>query len=191
MQPIPVPDGSFQYMKLGSVAHFFNWGVIALHADQMKRSKNSRTMHMVFHVQEGTLEVNVHDNEFTIHKGGVWHVPRGESHSIPFFLSLFPSVSPCLIIPLIAINQYPFNRFTISLSRFSASCLNLVRPLSLYASIRVGILHVPSASLRCARRKHDVWRRRTAGARGSEAGQRVPQPADCGVAQHLHAQHAV
>jgi hypothetical protein len=36
-------------------------------------------MHMVFNVQSGTVEVKVHENEFTVHKGGVWQVPRGKS----------------------------------------------------------------------------------------------------------------
>jgi hypothetical protein len=43
----------------------------------MKRTKNSRYMHMVFNVQSGTVEVKVHENEFTLHRQGVWQVPRG------------------------------------------------------------------------------------------------------------------
>jgi hypothetical protein len=45
----------------------------------MKRTKNSRKMHMVFNVQTGTVEVKVHENEFTVHRGGIWQVPRGKS----------------------------------------------------------------------------------------------------------------
>jgi centromere protein C len=78
--PVDVPDGSFQYTKLASVGSFFNWGLIELRADQMKRTKNSRKMHMVFNVQSGTVEVKVHENEFTVHKGGIWQVPRGEQY---------------------------------------------------------------------------------------------------------------
>lgn len=48
----------------------------------MKRTKNSRFMHMVFHVQSGTVEVRVHDNEFTIHRHGIWQVPRGTLLSV-------------------------------------------------------------------------------------------------------------
>ncbi|KAF1917991.1 kinetochore CENP-C fungal-like protein [Ampelomyces quisqualis] len=86
IKPIDVPDGSFQYTKLSSAGDFFNWGLIELRADQMKRTKNSRKMHMVFNVQSGTVEVKVHENEFTVHKGGIWQVPRGKSHflSLPF-----------------------------------------------------------------------------------------------------------
>jgi centromere protein C len=79
IKPVDVPDGSFQYTKLSSVGSFFNWGVIELRAEQMKRSKNSRKMHMVFNVQSGTVEVKVHENEFTVHRGGIWQVPRGKS----------------------------------------------------------------------------------------------------------------
>jgi hypothetical protein len=46
----------------------------------MKRTKNSRYMHMIFNVQSGTVEVRVHENEFTVHKQGVWQVPRGTLH---------------------------------------------------------------------------------------------------------------
>ena len=82
--PEPVGDGSFQYARVGGSgpAGFFNWGMIELRADQMKRSKNSRKMHMVFHVVAGALEVKVHENEFTVHKGGLWQVPRGELQTI-------------------------------------------------------------------------------------------------------------
>ncbi|KAF3036709.1 hypothetical protein E8E12_006630 [Didymella heteroderae] len=84
IKPEPVGDGSFQYARIGGSgpAGFFNWGMIELRADQMKRSKNSRKMHMVFNVQSGAVEVKVHENEFTVHKGGIWQVPRGNSYSI-------------------------------------------------------------------------------------------------------------
>ncbi|KAF2033501.1 hypothetical protein EK21DRAFT_98206 [Setomelanomma holmii] len=82
IKPVDVPDGSFQYTKLASVGSFFNWGLIELRADQMKRTKNSRKMHMVFNVQSGTVEVKVHENEFTAHRGGIWQVPRGNTYSI-------------------------------------------------------------------------------------------------------------
>ncbi|KAF3002901.1 hypothetical protein E8E13_001849 [Curvularia kusanoi] len=84
IRPEPVGDGSFQYARVGGSgpSGFFNWGVIELRADQMKRSKNSRRMHMVFHVLSGALEVKVHENEFAVHKGGIWQVPRGNTYSI-------------------------------------------------------------------------------------------------------------
>lgn len=81
IKPEAVGDGSFQYARIGGSgpAGFMNWGMIELRADQMKRSKNSRKMHMVFNVQSGAVEVKVHENEFTVHKGGIWQVPRGKS----------------------------------------------------------------------------------------------------------------
>jgi centromere protein C len=84
IKPEPVGDGSFQYARIGGSgpAGFFNWGMIELRADQMKRSKNSRKMHMVFNVQSGAVEVKVHENEFTVHKGGIWQVPRGKMRVI-------------------------------------------------------------------------------------------------------------
>ncbi|KAF2633520.1 hypothetical protein BU25DRAFT_405399 [Macroventuria anomochaeta] len=84
IKPEPVGDGSFQYARIGGSdpAGFLNWGMIELRADQMKRSKNSRKMHMVFNVQSGAVEVKVHENEFTVHKSGIWQVPRGNTYSI-------------------------------------------------------------------------------------------------------------
>ncbi|KAK1912448.1 hypothetical protein P3342_010049 [Pyrenophora teres f. teres] len=82
IQPRDVGDGGFKFAKIGSSGSFFNWGLIELGPDQMKRTKNSRYMHMVFNVQSGTVEVRMHENEFTVHKQGVWQVPRGNTYSI-------------------------------------------------------------------------------------------------------------
>jgi centromere protein C len=81
IKPEAVGDGSFQYARIGGSgpAGFLNWGMIELRADQMKRTKNSRKMHMVFNVQSGVVEVKVFENEFTVHRGGIWQVPRGKS----------------------------------------------------------------------------------------------------------------
>ncbi|KAI4649802.1 uncharacterized protein J4E79_009648 [Alternaria viburni] len=82
VEPVAVGDGGFKYAKIGSIGNFFNWGLIELGPDQMKRTKNSRYMHMIFNVQSGTVEVRVHENEFTVHKQGVWQVPRANEWSI-------------------------------------------------------------------------------------------------------------
>ncbi|KAG9195779.1 hypothetical protein G6011_00900 [Alternaria panax] len=82
VQPRDVGDGGFKYAKIGSVGNFFNWGLIELGPDQMKRTKNSRYMHMIFNVQQGVVEVRMHENEFVVRKNGVWQVPRGNTYSI-------------------------------------------------------------------------------------------------------------
>ncbi|KAL6707069.1 mitotic fidelity of chromosome transmission-related protein [Coniothyrium glycines] len=82
ISPVDVADGSFRYQKIGSGGSFFNWGLIELRPEQMKRTKNSRRMHMVFNVQSGTVEVKVAENEFIVHKAGLWQVPRGNTYSI-------------------------------------------------------------------------------------------------------------
>ncbi|KAF2792147.1 hypothetical protein K505DRAFT_326353 [Melanomma pulvis-pyrius CBS 109.77] len=84
INPADVPDASFRFTKLGSAgkSSFLSWGFIELKPDQIKRTKNSRRMHMVFHVTAGAVEVKVHDSDFTVHKGGVWQVPRGNTYSI-------------------------------------------------------------------------------------------------------------
>jgi hypothetical protein len=93
IQPRDVGDGGFKFAKIGSSGSFFNWGLIELGPDQMKRTKNSRYMHMVFNVQSGTVEVRMHENEFTVHKQGVWQVPRGTLLSLhSLFFALFTPV---------------------------------------------------------------------------------------------------
>ncbi|KAF2129105.1 hypothetical protein P153DRAFT_367380 [Dothidotthia symphoricarpi CBS 119687] len=88
IDPVEAGDGTFKYAKIGqckfegSKADFLSWGVLEIPVGQMKRSKNSRKMHMVFNVQSGTVEAKVDENEFTVHKSGVWQVPRGNIYSI-------------------------------------------------------------------------------------------------------------
>ncbi|KAF2016624.1 hypothetical protein BU24DRAFT_206802 [Aaosphaeria arxii CBS 175.79] len=88
IKPVEVPGAEFKFTKLASAgtSSFFSWGYLALDKDGHKRSKNSRRMHMVFHVTKGKVEVQVDDNEFTINKGGLWQVPRGKSIHIFFTL---------------------------------------------------------------------------------------------------------
>jgi hypothetical protein len=104
IHPEEVADGSFQYARIGSVGPggFLNWGLIEMRADQMKRTKNSRKMHMVFNVQSGVVEVRVHENEFTVHQGGIWQVPRGE---------LFPSRT-FLVVHFLSCLLSSLRRFT-------------------------------------------------------------------------------
>jgi centromere protein C len=100
IQPQQVPNAQFKFTKLGSAGSgFFSWGCLELDADDIKRTKNSRRMHMSFHVTKGAVEVNVNNNLFTVHKGGVWQVPRGEF--LPFsslFSALFFHSSLCFFI---------------------------------------------------------------------------------------------
>lgn len=80
IKPQPVNDNSFQYATVGvsGPARSFMWGMIELHANQSKRPRSTRQMHIVFTVMKGAVKVKVHQNEFTVHEGGVWQVPPGE-----------------------------------------------------------------------------------------------------------------
>ncbi|KAF2118980.1 kinetochore CENP-C fungal-like protein [Lophiotrema nucula] len=83
IQPQDVPEAQFKFTKLGSApGSYLSWGVIDVPVAGVKRTKNARRMHMVFHVVRGTLQVRVAENEFIINKGGVWQVPRGNTYSI-------------------------------------------------------------------------------------------------------------
>lgn len=75
-----MPGAEFKFTKLdsGGESGFLSWGFLALEVSGQKRTKNTRRMHMVFHVTQGAVEATVADNTFTIHKGGVWQVPRGK-----------------------------------------------------------------------------------------------------------------
>ncbi|KAH7117931.1 cupin domain-containing protein [Dendryphion nanum] len=78
-----VADGGFSFQKLGSAPEaFMSWGCIGLKPDGQKRTKNTRRMHMCLHVTKGAVEAVVDKNVFTVHKGGIWHVPRGTTYSM-------------------------------------------------------------------------------------------------------------
>ncbi|KAF2443769.1 hypothetical protein P171DRAFT_432943 [Karstenula rhodostoma CBS 690.94] len=90
IQPKPLPDGSFKFIKLAS-GHvndddqsktYLSWGFLELEENQMKRAKNSSAMHMVFHVASGAVEIRVHENILTVRRGSVFQVPRGNMYSI-------------------------------------------------------------------------------------------------------------
>lgn len=102
IHPNQVPNGEFKFTKLSSAGEsgYFSWGFLEFEADDIKRSKNSRRMHMVFHVVQGAAEVNVNDNLFTVHRGGVWQVPRGEFDCFTSFAcsSLLSSWFPFLLL---------------------------------------------------------------------------------------------
>ena len=88
----PVPSGNFGYAKIIGQP-FFGAGVVELPPSGFKRAKNSRRMQMAFYVASGGVQVTVGDSTFTIHKGGVWQVPRGQcsllSHLDFFSLTVF------------------------------------------------------------------------------------------------------
>lgn len=48
-----------------------------------KKKKNSRKMQMVFFVFYGRVVVEVAGNVFSIGKGGMWQVPRGQLSCLP------------------------------------------------------------------------------------------------------------
>lgn len=86
INPKDIPDGSFKFVKLAS-GHvddddkgktFLSWGFLELEENQMKRAKNASSMHMVFHVSSGAVEIKVHENILTVRRGGVFQVPRGK-----------------------------------------------------------------------------------------------------------------
>ncbi|KAF2205403.1 hypothetical protein GQ43DRAFT_437029 [Delitschia confertaspora ATCC 74209] len=81
IQPRDVPGAQFRYAKIMQT-NFLSCGIVELPVGGEKRAKNSRRMHMVFFVASGVVEVTVHENSFSIHKGGVWQVPRGNFYSI-------------------------------------------------------------------------------------------------------------
>jgi hypothetical protein len=132
----------------------------------MKRTKNSRKMHMVFNVQSGTVEVKVHENEFTVHKGGIWQVPRGELHIISSLLSYF---SPTRILYFLA--------------TVCQGISILDKSHDIGCSVRITMM-----------RKTQTRQLAMSHPRGPGQAKRdnvFPYPADCGVPQYLHAQHAV
>ncbi|KAF2736891.1 hypothetical protein EJ04DRAFT_551053 [Polyplosphaeria fusca] len=92
INPADVPDTQFRFTKLFTTPrNFFSCGVIDLPIAGTKRPKNARRMHMCFHVTRGAVRVTVAENEFVVHKGGVWQVPRGRFDTA-FFAGAFALV---------------------------------------------------------------------------------------------------
>ncbi|KAJ5038937.1 uncharacterized protein L3040_006612 [Drepanopeziza brunnea f. sp. 'multigermtubi'] len=76
-----IPSSGFKFAKTLTLP-FFGSGMVDLPPKAMKKSKNSRKMQMVFFVFSGRVQVTVNDNIFSIGKGGMWQVPRGNFYSI-------------------------------------------------------------------------------------------------------------
>lgn len=91
-----VPSLQFKFVKLDSAGtnSFFSWGCIELEKDGIKRTKNARRMHMVFQVMKGAVDVTVADTSFTIHRNGVFQVPRGKFNLLIILVLLL-----CFLFP--------------------------------------------------------------------------------------------
>ncbi|MCJ1249672.1 hypothetical protein MMC30_006898 [Trapelia coarctata] len=76
-----VKGAEFKFAKTLALP-FFHTGVVDLPPGGQKRMKNSRKNHMVFWVFYGRVRVDVAGAEFSIGKGGMWQVPRGNFYSI-------------------------------------------------------------------------------------------------------------
>ncbi|KAG6012271.1 hypothetical protein E4U54_007630 [Claviceps lovelessii] len=76
-----IPGASFRFAKTLTVP-FMGAGVVDLPPQSMKRPKNSRSMHMVFFLHYGKVQVVINEAEFRISAGGTWFVPRGNYYSI-------------------------------------------------------------------------------------------------------------
>lgn len=76
-----IRNASFKFAKTLSTP-FFGAGVVDLPPHSEKKPKNARKMHMAFFVFSGRVQVTVADTTFSIGKGGMWFVPRGNYYSI-------------------------------------------------------------------------------------------------------------
>ncbi|MCJ1288102.1 hypothetical protein MMC26_007457 [Xylographa opegraphella] len=76
-----VKGAEFTYAKTLTLP-FFHSGMVDLPPGGVKRMKNSRKNHMVFWVFHGRVRVEVAGTVFSIGRGGMWQVPRGNFYSI-------------------------------------------------------------------------------------------------------------
>ena len=83
-----VSGANFRFAKCMTLP-FFGCGMVELPPMGFKKLKNANRMQMVFFVHYGKVVVEVAGNEFTISKGGVWQVPRGNAFFLPLIRSIF------------------------------------------------------------------------------------------------------
>ena len=92
-----ISGAEFKFAKTLTLP-FFGSGMVDLPPEGAKRVKNSRKMQMIFFVYSGrvTVDVGTPTSSFSIGKGGMWQVPRGEHplcgffwHGFIFFFSFF------------------------------------------------------------------------------------------------------
>ncbi|KAK5017254.1 Mif2/CENP-C like-domain-containing protein [Cryomyces antarcticus] len=81
IQTREVADATFRFAKIMTLS-FFGCGMVELPPYAAKKLKNSRKMHMVFFVHAGRVTVQVAESVFSLGKGGVWQVPRGNVYGI-------------------------------------------------------------------------------------------------------------
>ncbi|MCJ1352632.1 MAG: hypothetical protein MMC33_002616 [Icmadophila ericetorum] len=72
-----VRGAAFLYAKTLSLP-FFGSGMVDIPPGGEKRTKKCGRMQMVFFVYRGRVKVNVSNVPFSVGKGGMWQVPRGE-----------------------------------------------------------------------------------------------------------------
>lgn len=77
VQTREIRNATFKFAKVLSTP-FFGAGVVDLPPHSEKKPKNARKMQMTFFVFSGRVQVTVADTVFTIGRGGMWFVPRGE-----------------------------------------------------------------------------------------------------------------
>ena len=77
-----INNADFRFAKTLTLP-FFGSGMVDLPPGGVKRVKNSRKMQMVFFVFYGrvTVDLGTPMTGFSIGKGGMWQVPRGESET--------------------------------------------------------------------------------------------------------------
>lgn len=76
-----IKDATFKFAKTLTLP-FFGSGIVDLPPGAEKRPKNSRMRHLVFFVHSGSVFVTIAQSQFTIAKGGMFFVPRGNEYWI-------------------------------------------------------------------------------------------------------------
>ncbi|KAI5292642.1 hypothetical protein KEM55_007650, partial [Ascosphaera atra] len=80
VQTQPVKDATFKFAKIVSTP-FLGSGFVDMPPEAVKRTKNSKKMHMVFYMVHGRVTVEVAGLQFSAGKGTVFQVPRGNNYS--------------------------------------------------------------------------------------------------------------
>ncbi|TFK64211.1 hypothetical protein BDN72DRAFT_881628, partial [Pluteus cervinus] len=81
-KPVDNDHGKFAYQKVFGDGDFIAAGVLVLPPQGIKPSNNAKANTLMFYLAAGTVKFSIENDEFVLHAGGMFMVPRGNVYNI-------------------------------------------------------------------------------------------------------------